>query len=375
LCTLQPEEISNVQFRATSAPGQPGCYPPSQDGELVMTSAAVPKLSVSLGISPRQSLAAWATLAGELEAEGVGRIWLIDSQLAMKDVHAGLLLAAQSTRRVELGPGVTNPLTRHPTVTASAMAALAEVSGGRAILGLGAGDSAVYGVGLKPARVAEMEAALLFFKSVLAGRDGEWEGRSHRLPGLAAPVPVWLAASQRRMCGLGGRLADGVILMGPAEEGFVRRQAEWVEEGLREAGRERSDIQICLVTTTSASSDPAQALDDVRSWASTEARLIADFAELPPGLEPFRAEIEQAKSGYDYSEHLSTHAGHRQAVSDSLARALAVAGTPEECGRRIAGLLAAGIDSCIFPLMGGGRRERLRLLRDEVLPAAGAPAQ
>jgi 5,10-methylenetetrahydromethanopterin reductase len=339
-----------------------------------MTSPAVADLAVSVGISPRQSLAAWATFAAELEQEGVGRIWLIDSQLAMKDVHAGLLLAAQHTRRTQLGPGVTNPLTRHPTVTASAMAALAEVSAGRAILGLGAGDSAVYGVGLRPARVAEMEAALLFFRAVLAGQEGEWEGRSYRLPGPAARVPVWLAASQRRMCGLGGRLADGVILMGPAEEDFVRRQVQWVEDGMREAGRKRSDLEICLVTTTSASSDPARALDDLRSWASTEARLVADFAELPSGLEPFRSEIERAKAGYDYSEHLSTRASHQQAVSDGLVRALAVAGTPEECGRRIAGLLAAGIDGCIFPLVGGGRRERLRLIRDEVLPAARAAA-
>src|SRR5207253_149547 len=181
----------------------------------------------------------WATQAAELEAEGVGRIWLIDSQLAMKDVHSGLLLAAQRTSRVELGPGVTNPLTRHPTITASAMAALAEVSGQRALLGLGAGDSAVYGLGWKPARLAHVEAALRFFKAVLSGVEGEWEGRTYRLPALPGAVPVWLAASQRRMCGLGGRIADGIILMGPAEVEFVRRQMEWIEAGLREAGRGR----------------------------------------------------------------------------------------------------------------------------------------
>jgi 5,10-methylenetetrahydromethanopterin reductase len=185
---------------------------------------------------------------------------------------------------------------------------------------------------------------------------------------------VWLAASQRRMCVLGGRLAQGVILMGPAEEGFVRRQVAWVEEGLREAGRRREDVEVSLVTTTSAREDAAAAIADVRSWASTEARLIADFKELPPGLEPFREEIERAKAGYDYSEHLSTHAGHQLAVSDELARTLAVAGTPEECGRRLASLLATGIDGCIFPLMGGGRLERVRLLRDRVLPAARAAA-
>lgn len=331
-------------------------------------------LSISVGVSPRQELAEWAKLAAELETEGVDRIWLIDSQLAMKDVYAGLLLAAQQTRTLELGTGVTNPLTRHPTVTMSSIAAVAEVSGGRALLGIGAGDSAVYGIGAKPARIAQMEAALSFLRTVLNGEEGEWEGRPYRLASLAAPVPVWLAASQRRMCILGGRLADGVILMGPADEGFVRRQVGWVEEGLAESGRRRDEIEVSLVTTTSARDEPAAAIDDVRSWASTEARLIADFNEFPPGLESFRSEIERAKTGYDYSEHLSTRAGHQQAVSDELARALAVAGTPDECGRRIAGLLATGIDGCIFPLMGGGRLDRLRLLRDQVLPAAGRAA-
>jgi 5,10-methylenetetrahydromethanopterin reductase len=324
-------------------------------------------LAVSVGISPRQPLAAWADLAAQLESEGVERLWLIDSQLAMKDVYAGLLLAAQRTSRMLLGTGVTNPLTRHPTVTASAIAAVAEVSGGRAALGLGAGDSAVYGIGWKPARVAQVEAAMRFLRAVLRGEEAEWEGRAYRLPHAPGPVPVWLAASQRRMCALAGRLADGVILMGPATEAFVRAQVGWVEEGLRAAGRPRDAVEVWLVATTSAGEDAARALDDVRSWASTEARLIAGFAELPAGLEPFREEILRARSEYDYAHHLSTRAGHRHAVSDELTRALAVVGTPDECASRLAGLLATGLDGCIFPLPGGGRRERLRVLRDQVL--------
>jgi 5,10-methylenetetrahydromethanopterin reductase len=327
------------------------------------------KLAISIGISPRQSFASWRELAAELEASGVERLWLIDSQLAMKDVYAGLYLAALATRKMELGTGVTNPLTRHPTVTANAIAALSELSGGRALLGVGAGDSAVYGVGWKPARVAEVEAALGFFRAVLNGRDGSWEDRSYRLPHLAAPVPLHLATSQRRMCELAGRLCDGVILMGPAEAGFVRRQVEWVEAGIAEAGRRREEVEINLMTTLSARDDPGQALDDVRSWASTEARLIAGFAEFPSSLERFRGEIERARAGYDYSQHLSTHAGHQGAVGDELARTLAVAGTAEECSRRVAELTATGIDGCIFPLLGGGRAERLRVLKEVVAQA------
>ncbi len=328
------------------------------------------RLAISIGISPRQTLAGWVELAGELERSGVERLWLIDSQLAMKDVFAGLYLAASATKRMELGTGVTNPLTRHPTVTANAVAALSELSNGRALLGLGAGDSAVYGLGWRPAKVAVVEEALAFFRSVLSGRPGELEGHTYALPHLAAPAPVWLAASQRRMCELAGRLCDGVILMGPADEGFVRTQVGWVEAGLAESGRRREDIEISLMTTMSARDDDRQAaLDDVRSWASTEARLIADFAEFPPSLEPHRREILQAKATYDYTQHLSTRADHRSAVSDQLTKRLAILGSAAECAERIQGLLACGVDGCIFPLLGGGRMERLRVIRERVLPA------
>src|SRR5205823_11484419 len=104
--------------------------------------------------SPRQSFASWATFVDGLEAEGVGRLWVIDSQLAMKDVYAGLVVAALNTTKMGLGTGVTNAVTRHPTVTANAISAIDELSHGRAILGLRAGDSALYGIGLKPPPVA-----------------------------------------------------------------------------------------------------------------------------------------------------------------------------------------------------------------------------
>jgi 5,10-methylenetetrahydromethanopterin reductase len=319
------------------------------------------ELAVSLGVSPRQPLTAFAEQVAELESEGVDRVWLIDSQLAMKDVYIGLALAALHTKRAWLGTGVTNALTRHPTVTAGSIAAISELSGGRAALGVGAGDSAVYGIGARPSRVDEVEAALRFWRAVLKGGEGEWEGRSYRLPHLAAAVPIYLAVSQPRMCALAGRLADGAIVMGPSTPAFVQRQVGWIREGMEQAGRRRSEVDICLMTTVSES------VDDVRSWASTEARLIADFKELPAGLEPFAGEIRAAKEEYDFSRHLSVHAGHSGAVSDELARALAVAGSPEECAERLRELLAQGADGFIFPLPGGGRLERLRFLQRDVL--------
>ena len=71
------------------------------------------RFDVSVGISPRQSFDSWAAFVAGLEAEDVGRVWVIDSQLAMKDVYAGLMVAALNTKTIQLGTGVTNAVTRH----------------------------------------------------------------------------------------------------------------------------------------------------------------------------------------------------------------------------------------------------------------------
>jgi len=321
----------------------------------------VTQFDVSVGISPRQSFESWATFVAALEAEGVGRVWVIDSQLAMKDVYAGLVVAALNTQRLDLGTGVTNAVTRHPTITANAIAAIAEISHGRAALGLGAGDSALYGLGMKPQKVAEVEEAIDFFQAVLSGEEGQLGGRKYRLPHVAATVPVYLAVSQERMCELAGRKADGAIVMGPAQPDMVWRQVEWIEAGLAAAGRKRDAFDISLVTTMAAE------VDDVRSWASTQARLLSHYKELPQSLSLFRDEIMRSAESYDYAEHLSTHAGHSAAVSDDLTRALAVVGTPDECAARLRELMSTGVDTLMFPLAGRNRVERWRAMRDEIL--------
>ena len=293
------------------------------------------KADVSVGISTKQSFSSWATFVAGLEAEGVSRVWVIDSQLAMKDVYAGLVVAALNTRTLGLGTGVTNAVTRHPTVTANAIAAVDEISGGRAILGLGAGDSALYGIGLKPQTVAEVEEAVSFFR------------------GQSGAIPIHLAVSQERMCRLAGRIADGAIVMGPAQPDMVRRQVEWI------APREGFEVAFIAPTSTD--------IEDVRSWASTQARLMSHHKELPASLEPFRDEMARSAEAYDYSEHLSSTAEHSSAVSDELVRALAVVGGAEECRARLRELKGAGVDRFIFPLAGRNRLDRWRRLRDQIV--------
>ena len=166
-------------------------------------------------------------------------------------------------------------------------------------------------------------------------------------------VPIYLAVSQERMCELAGRVADDAIVMGPAQPDMVREQVE----GIRAGGR---DVEIAFIAPTSMD------IEDVRSWASTQARLMSHHKQLPDSLASFRDEIVRSAESYDYKEHLSTHAEHSIAVSDELcARWRSSARTtsaPPSCASR-----HAGVDTFIFPLAGRGRAERWRKLRDEIL--------
>ena len=157
------------------------------------------------------------------------------------------------------------------------------------------------------------------------------------------------------MCELAGRVADGAIVMGPAQPDMVRRQVEWIRSA------SRPDCEIALIAPTSME------IDDVRSWASTQARLLAHFKELPESLARFAAEIRASEETYDYSEHLSSSAEHSHAVSDDFARALAIVGSAQECVERLRKLRDVGVDTFIFPLAGRGRAARWRRLRDEIL--------
>jgi 5,10-methylenetetrahydromethanopterin reductase len=149
--------------------------------------------------------------------------------------------------------------------------------------------------------------------------------------------------------------------MGPAQPDMVRRQVGWIAAGLKAAGRRREDFDISFVATVAAQ------VDEVRSWASTQARLLTHYKELPASLVPFQDEIARSADSYDYAEHLSTRAGHSAAVSDELTRALAAVGTSDECAARLRELRSAGIDTLMFPLTGRNRLERWRVIRDEIV--------
>ncbi|MDQ3894787.1 MAG: LLM class flavin-dependent oxidoreductase [Actinomycetota bacterium] len=126
---------------------------------------------------------------------------LADSQNLQAEVFVELAFAVRATERVKLGTGVTNPLTRHPAVTAAAAATLEAESGGRTVLGVGRGDSAVTFVGARPAPVAVLEEFVRRLQRYLRGEVVGSNGFPSRLEWLPTTSPRLSSTSPRPASG------------------------------------------------------------------------------------------------------------------------------------------------------------------------------
>jgi 5,10-methylenetetrahydromethanopterin reductase len=299
-------------------------------------------------------------LVRDAEQAGISACWVIDSQLAMRDAFALLTLLSRETNSIRLGPGVTNLITRHPSVVANLLLTLRSLAPTRILAGIGAGDSAVYPLGLKPQSIERLRESIGAMRALLAGEAIAGPAGPIRLAGAEGPAePIFLAASQPRMLHLAGAIADGVIIMGPADPEVQRAQFEEVDRGATEAGRSPEDV-FRDVWITMAVDGEERGVDAVRSWASAQARWLNKWQNLPTGLRHFQDEMRAAADTYDFERHLSVSAGHAGVVSDELATALAVAGSVAECAQRIEQIIEVGADRVTVSLLSGGRERRLR---------------
>jgi 5,10-methylenetetrahydromethanopterin reductase len=158
------------------------------------------------------------------------------------------------------------------------------------------------------------------------------------------------------MLELAGTIADGVIVMGPANPQVWADQMDHIDRGATSSGRDPSTIARDVWVTMAVGED---ALDSVRSWASAQARWMARWKTIPASLERFRPEMARSAEEYDFGQHLSLSAHHPETVSDGLAAALAVVGSPAECAVRLSALAKLKPDRITFALLSGGRERRL----------------
>src|SRR6188472_2319862 len=133
-------------------------------------------------------------LTRQAESAGFTYGWLFDSHVLWRDPYPLLTVMAVNTSTMSLGTCVTNPATRDPSVTASALAALNEISGGRMVLGIGRGDSARRVMGKPPTTLARLEESTALIRALVEGGTANEDGTDmHFTWTRGDKLPVWIA--------------------------------------------------------------------------------------------------------------------------------------------------------------------------------------
>jgi 5,10-methylenetetrahydromethanopterin reductase len=315
-------------------------------------------------VLPNRPIEEIASLAQRAEELGFAGIWVADSQSIFRDVYCALTLCAARTARLKLATGVTNPVTRHPATVACSLATLDELSGGRAVLGIGVGESSVETLSLRPARIARLEQSALVLRALLAGEEVEWDGAWIRMTWRGRPVPIVFASSGPRSLEAAGRVADGVLFQVGASPAMVSYALGHVERGAAGRAVTRYMRLACAVDD-----DREAARSAVTGYVAAAAGTVFRSAPAEVLDEALLDDIRTLKQRYDYYQHTSSAAPHAELVTDRILDAIAISGTPEEAVPRFRELIARGVDEFVLTVTSPRPEDILQTLAEKVLPA------
>ena len=291
-------------------------------------------------------------MAKSVEDVGWDSLWLADTQNLAAEVFVSLGMAAASTTTLGLATGVTNPITRHPAVTASAIASVQAASGGRAVLGLGRGDSSLGFLGGRPASLAVFEQFLIRVRAYLHGDAADLDGFASTNEWIAAagqpPVPIDVAATGPKVTALAARHAERVTFAVGAD---VERLADAISLVRREraaAGLDPASISVGAYVNVVTHPDVRTARSLVRGSA-------ASFAHFS-GMEGAPVVADEARAAtfaalgreYDMANHARADSAQGAALSDAFIDAFAIAGPVPYCIDRLAELVELGVDRIVM---------------------------
>ncbi len=320
-------------------------------------------------IKPDHSIERTVALARQAEAAGFAYGWLFDSHVIWRDPYPLLTLMAQATTTMRLGTCVTNPATREPSVTASSLAVLQELSGGRFDLGIGRGDSAIRVLGKPPTTMATLEEAVHVIRALAEGRPIEYEGATLQLPWAAGHrLPVWIAGYGPVALKMTGRIADGAMLQ-IADPDLVRWFAGQVHDSAREAGRDPGAVKI-MAAAPAHVGDLADGRDRVRWFPALVGNHVVDLVnkyqgELPEALTHYI----RGREGYDYLHHAEVGSTNAAFVTDDIVDRFGIVGDAAAHVAKLRVLAEAGVDQFNLYLMNGNEEEQLEIYGREVIPA------
>src|SRR5213078_3741811 len=336
-------------------------------------------MSLSFGVTvlPDPPYTRMIELMQLAERQGFEYAWTYDSHILWQDSYATLVLAADRTERIKLGHFVTNPGIRDPTITASWYATLHDISNGRAVMGIGRGDSSRRVVGLKPVKVAEFERRCRMVKDLMNGREVEWNDKQLKLDWVREelrPIPMWIAGYGPKALAVAGRVADGVIIQ-LADPQIIQWIMDTARRAAEEAGRDPSALQCIVCAPSHVTDNLAEAREQVRWFPAMVSNHVMDLIErygensdeIPSALTDF----VKARKFYDYKDHSRVGAKHGEFVTDEICDRFCVLGSSEQIAGKLRELKSVGVDQFDIYLMTEGADETLAAYGSDVIPQFG----
>jgi len=277
---------------------------------------------------------------------------IVEGQLLWRDVYSCLTICAIKTSRILLGPGMTNPVTRHPSVTAGAIATLNELSKGRAVLGIGRGNNALVTIGLSKASSETLIEHVEAVKAYLLQKTGvAYHGGESTVPLWGkSKVPILVAAQGPRMLEVAGQIADGVVILGPPEPSMLRWAVDRIKAGARK--EKGSAPEIHLYTHCYVSSDIEKAREMCKGPVSAAYNIFAAESTLKTEQLPVelssRLQRVRNEMSYDFQKHLRVGAAHSRALTDEDIDLWSIIGPPDGVIDKFSRLKELGISNFLL---------------------------
>lgn len=311
-------------------------------------------------------------LAKRAETYGFSHVWTFDSHILWEEPYVLYSKILNETRKIHIGPMVTNPATRDVTVTASVFATLNEMYGNRTVIGIGRGDSAVRVTNGKPVSVADLRQAVIDIKGLANGEAIEYKGNHIRLPWAGSSrTPVWVAAYGPKVLALTGEVGDGFILQ-LADPQIAEWTIAAVKEAAKQAGRDPESLSICVAAPAYVTDDIAHARDQLRWFGGMVGNHVADIVERygeDSGAPKALTDYIKARKGYDYNEHGQAGNTHADFVPDEIVDRFCLIGPVEEHVRRLEELKALGVTQFALYLQHDDKDATLAAYGEKVIPA------
>jgi probable F420-dependent oxidoreductase len=317
-------------------------------------------------------------LSRQAEVYGFDYVWTFDSHLLWEEPYVIYSAILAATRKVIVGPMVTNPATRDWTVTASVFATLNEMYGNRTVCGIGRGDSAVRVTNGAPATIAETREAIRVIKALANGHEADYKGNTFRFPwSVGSELEVWVAAYGPKMLAMAGEVGDGFILQ-LADPDITAWTITAVREAAAAAGREPDQLTICVAApayiTDGSAAGLAHAREQCRWFGGMVGNHVADIVTrygtggaggVPAALTDYIA----GRQDYDYNEHGRAGNTHTTFVPDEIVDRFCLLGPPSAHVERLEELRGLGVDQFAIYLQHDNKEPTLAAYGEHVMPA------